>query len=138
MKTTYVYIHKGLTFYIALGTWIQMFLAGIWHAEVVSTPEAHIFFGLSLLLASLLALIAAFAGKLPQPVIKRTAVLFLLILAQPLLIETRRTGLPLVSALHPVNAAFIGFTAGRLVAMIGGGHKESVVAETAVAPAAGD
>ncbi len=57
MKTTFARIHKGLALFIALGVFLQMFLAGIWHAEVVSTPEAHIFFGLSLLLASLLALI---------------------------------------------------------------------------------
>ena len=137
MKTTFTRIHKGLAFFIGIGTWIQMFLAGIWHAEVVATPEAHVFFGLGLLLASLLALIAAAVAKLPKPTIVRTAVLFVLILAQPFLIEARRNGLPLVSAFHTLNAAFIGMTAGVVVTMARGESKETVE-ETAVSVAVGD
>jgi hypothetical protein len=117
MKTTFAHIHKGLALFIGIGTWLQMFLAGIWHAEVVSTPEAHVFFGLTLLLTSLLALIAAAVARLPRATIGRTALLFLLILLQPILIEQRRAGVPILSAFHTLNAAFIGMTAGVVVAM---------------------
>jgi hypothetical protein len=137
MQNRFARIHKGFALFIGLGTWVQMFLAGIWHAEVVATPEAHVFFGLALLLGALLALIAAAAAKLPKPVIGRTALLFILILAQPFLIEARRNGLPFVSAFHTLNAAFIGMTAGVVVAMARGG-KQVETEVTAVATATGD
>ena len=136
MQTTFSKIHKGLALFIGIGTWLQMFLAGIWHAEVVSTPEAHVFFGLGLLLAALLALIAAAADKLPKAVIGRTALLFGLILLQPILIEQRRAGIPFLSAFHTLNAAFIGMTAGVVVAVARGEKAEA--GETAVSVAAGD
>lgn len=137
MQNTFARIHKGLALFIGIGTWVQMFLAGIWHAEVVATPEAHVFFGLALLLGALLALIAAAVAKLPKPTIGRTALLFILILAQPFLIEARRNGLPFVSAFHTLNAAFIGMTAGAVVALARGSQQEEGVA-TAVSVATGD
>lgn len=137
MKKQLVRVHKGLVLFIGIGTWVQMFLAGVWHAGVVATPEAHVFFGLSLLLASLLALIAAAAGRLDRATIGRTGLLFALILLQPILIEQRRAGIPLLSAFHTLNAAFIGMTAGAVVAMA---RKKEVAEdeETAVAVATGD
>jgi hypothetical protein len=137
MKTTFVRIHKGLAVYVALGVFIQLFLAGIWHAEVVSSPEAHIFFGLSLLLASLLALIAAAVGKLPKSIIKRTGLLFFLILLQPILMEARRSGLPFISAFHTLNAGIIGMVSGMVLEMVMKKQGEEVV-ETAVSAATGD
>ena len=137
MKTTFALIHKGLAFYIGIGVFVQMFFAGIWHAGVVATPDAHVFFGLSLLLASLLALIAAAVAKLPKPVIKRTALLFFLILLQPILIEMRRNGLPFVSAFHTLNAPFIGIVSGTVVAMARGAQVETEE-EGSVSVAAGD
>ncbi len=119
MKTTFARIHKGLTFYISLGTFLQMFLAGIWHAGVVNTPDAHVFFGLSMLLASLLALIAAAVAKVPKAIMGRTALLFVLILLQPFLIQARDSGLLFVSAFHTLNAAFIGVVSGMVAAMVG-------------------
>lgn len=136
MQTTATRIHKGLAMYIGIGTWLQLFLAGIWHAKVVSTPDAHVFFGLSLLLASLLAMIAAAVARLSRPVIGRTALLFALILLQPILIEQRRAGIPFLSAFHTLNAAFIGMTAGMVVAMARG--QQAAHAETAVPAATGD
>lgn len=119
MNVTFARIHKGLAIFIAIGVFLQMFLAGVWHAGVVNTPDAHIFFGLGMLLAALLALIAAVVAKLPKVVIGRTALLFFLILLQPFLMEARRNGLPLVSALHTLNAPFIGVVASMVVAMAG-------------------
>lgn len=137
MKKQLVRVHKGLVLFIGIGTWVQMFLAGVWHAGVVATPEAHVVFGLSLLLASLLALIAAAAVRLDRATIGRTGLLFALILLQPILIEQRRAGIPLLSAFHTLNAAFIGMTAGAVVAMA---RKKEVAEdeETAVAVATGD
>ena len=132
---TFAMVHKGLTAFISLGVFAQMFLAGVWHAGVVNTPDAHVFFGLGLLLASLLALIAAAVAKLPKAVIGRTALLFFLILLQPFLIEARRNGLPFVSAFHALNAPFIGIVSGMVATM---SREVAVDGETAVSVAAGD
>ena len=135
MNKTFATIHKALTAYISLGVFAQMFFAGIWHAGVVSTPDAHVFFGLSLLLASLLALIAAAVAKMPKAIIGRTALLFFLILLQPILMEGRRNGLPFISAFHALNAPFIGIVGGMVAAMSRQAGKN---VETAVSMATGD
>lgn len=137
MKSKLAVVHKGLAIYIALGTFLQMFLAGVWHSGIVNSPDAHVFFGLSMLLASLLALIAAAVAKLPKALIGRTGLLFFLILLQPFLMEARRNGLPFVSAFHALNAPFIGIVASTVLAMARGVQ----VAEdgaTVVSPATGD
>jgi hypothetical protein len=137
MKSKMAAIHKVLTGFVSLAVFVQMFLAGIWHAEVVSTPDAHVFLGLGMLLASLLALIAAAVGKMPRRIIGPTALLFGLMLAQPVLIEMRRMGVPFLSAFHAVNAAFIGMTSG---AVMTAGSKASAAARESEAyqPATGD
>ncbi|WP_420641460.1 DUF6220 domain-containing protein [Candidatus Leptofilum sp.] len=132
---TFALVHKGLTAFISLGVFAQMFFAGIWHAGVVNTPDAHVFFGLALLLASLLALIAAAVAKLPKAVIGRTALLFVLILLQPFLMEARRNGLPWVSAFHALNAPFIGIVSGMVATM---SRETTSEKETAVSVATGD
>lgn len=137
MNNTFARIHKGLAFYISLGVFVQMFLAGVWHSGVVNSPDAHVFFGLSLLLASLLALISAAVAKLPKAVIGRTAVLFFLILLQPILMEARRNGLPFISAFHALNAPFIGIVAGTIGAMVRGNQAEANE-EGSVSMATGD
>ena len=137
MKSTLATIHKGLAFYIGLGVFAQMFFAGIWHAGVVNTPDAHVFFGLSLLLAALLALIAAAVARLPKAVIGRTALLFVLILLQPILMEMRRNGLPFLSAFHTLNAPFIGIVSGTVIAMARNAQAEEDEGST-VSVATGD
>lgn len=112
MKKTMTLVHRILLILINIGVLVQMFLAGLWHAGVTATPEAHVFSGLSLLLLSLLALIAALLARLDRSSILITALLFILILAMPILIEQRRSGIPLISAFHPVVAALIGMTSG--------------------------
>jgi high-affinity Fe2+/Pb2+ permease len=114
MKGTLATVHKFLSTIISLAVFVQFFLAGIWHAHVVSSPDAHVMMGLGMLLASLLALLAAIGGRLGRRVIVITAVLFVLILLQPILIEQRRSGIPFVSAFHTLNAAFIGMVAGAV------------------------
>ncbi len=112
MKTFAQTAHKLLSGFIGLAVLIQMFLAGLWHAEVLATPEAHVFFGLGILLASLLALIFGLIARLPRHIIGMSALLFVLILAQPILMEFRRNGVPLLSAFHTLNAAFVGMVSG--------------------------
>lgn len=137
MKNIFRLIHKGLALYITLGVFLQMFLAGVWHSGVVATPDAHIFFGLSLLLAALLALIAAAVAKLPRAIITRTGFLFFLILLQPFLMEARRNGLPFVSAFHALNAPFIGIISGMVFEMAS--HVPAEESHDAVSsPATGD
>ena len=64
MKPFFVRIHTVLSSFISLAVLVQMLLAGLWHAAVLSTPESHVFLGLGILLASLLVLVAAVAGKI--------------------------------------------------------------------------
>ena len=116
MQTTLARIHKVLATGIGLATWGQLLLAGLWHAEVLSSPSAHVFLGLGILLASLIALICAAAGRMDKRVIKLTAFLFFLILLQPILIQQRHNGIAFISAFHTLNAAFIGMTGGMVMA----------------------
>lgn len=135
MKSAFAKIHKGLSGFIGIAVFVQMFLAGIWHAGVVNGPEAHVFFGLGILLASLLAFLAAIIAKLPRKVIKVSGFLFLLILLQPILIEQRRAGIPFLSAFHTLNAAVIGLMSGvvmRVTATETNAAQEDVM-DTAVA-----
>ena len=139
MKSAFGRIHRILGLFISLGVLVQMFLAGIWHAHVVASPDAHIYFGLTLLLASLLALLAAIFGGLGRRVVSLTGLLFLLILLQPILIEQRRSGIPLISALHPLNAAFIGIVGGVVMRVSGAEQAEKEAAPAAdVAVSMGD
>lgn len=136
MKSATANIHRILTTIISLGVFVQMFLAGLWHAEVVSTPEAHVFFGLGLLLLSLLALIAALVGQMPRRTIGLTALLFVLILAQPILIGQRHEGIALLSAFHTLNAAFVGVVSGLVAAT--SRRQLETAPELAVRPVPGD
>lgn len=116
MHKVSVTIHRALAMYIGIGVLLQLLFAGLWHAQVFTTPEAHVLFGLSLLLAALIALIVALVGRLGRRVVVPTAILFVLILLQPFLIELRHTDLAYLSALHTVNAGFIGMTSGLVAA----------------------
>lgn len=142
MQTFWRTVHKWVTALISIGVFVQMFLAGVWHAGLVQTPEAHVFFGLGLLLMSLVALIASLAGRMPRAVVGRTALLFGLILLQPILIETRRNGLPFFSAFHTLNAAFIGMLSGIVAktssAKAAAADAEMVAADSAVMASSAD
>lgn len=111
--------HRFLASLIGLTVFVQMFLAGLWHSGSVATPEAHVFTGLGLLLASLLALIFSLVARNDGKVTRATALLFILILLQPILIETRRNGLPFISSFHALNAGVIGMVSGVVVKMAG-------------------
>jgi hypothetical protein len=84
-------------------------------SRTVSTPDAHVFLGLGLLLASLIVLILAVAGRMGSRVIRMSALLFVLILLQPVFMALRYGDLTFLSSLHTLNAAVIGVTSGVLV-----------------------
>jgi hypothetical protein len=109
--------HRFLSMLIGITVFVQMFLAGLWHSGSVATPDAHIFTGLGLLLASLLALIASLVAGNDSKVTRMTALLFILILLQPIIMEARRNGLPFISSFHALNAAIIGMVSGVVVKM---------------------
>ena len=128
--------HKVLSMLIGVTVFGQMFLAGLWHSGSVATPDAHVFVGLGLLLASLVALIASLLARNDSKVSKWTALLFILILLQPIIMEQRRSGIPFISSFHALNAAFIGMVSGMVAKMA---QDTSVVeGEADVALAAGD
>lgn len=138
MQKVFATTHKLLTGFISLGVFAQMFFAGLWHAEVVGSPDLHVFFGLGLLLASLIALIAALAGRMGRGIIAPTAILFGLILLQPILMYQRMEGIAFLSAFHTLNAAFIGMTAAIVSARSRVAEPETA-AEPALSPVgAGD
>jgi hypothetical protein len=103
---------------INLAIFVQLFLAGAHHAGYEPYLEIHIFLGLALIVIGLLTLIAALGGRLGSRVVLMSLVLFLLLLAQPFIIEQRRAGMPFLSAFHAANAGLIGALS-ALVSMAG-------------------
>lgn len=101
-------IHPWGARLINIAVFIQLFLAGAHHAGYGPYLEVHIFLGLSLIVIGLLTLLAALGGRLGRRVVLLSLVLFLLLLAQPFIIEQRRAGIPLLSAFHAANAGLIG------------------------------
>jgi hypothetical protein len=103
-------IYIGLAALFLLGVAIQAFLAGAgifvsaqwvaWHralGHMLTSPIP---------LIPLLLIILSFAGRLPRSDKWLTALLFFLALMQPVVLYLRRA-LPLISALHPVNALLL-------------------------------
>ncbi len=127
-------IHKGIAQLLGLLVFVQMFLAGIWHAGVVVGPEAHVFTGLAMLILSLVNLILAGVERLPKRVVGMTALFFVLMLLQPILMEFRRNGMPFLSAFHTLNAAILGVTSSIVIKVAG----EPAVEEMPAMALAGD
>jgi hypothetical protein len=138
MKSKMAAVHKVLAIFIAAGVFVQFLLAGAWHSRVAATPDAHIYMGGTLLLAALLALVAAVTGRLPRRLIARTALLFALLLLQPLLIKQRHAGIPMLSALHPMNGALVALVAWTLAAAARRASAGEPVRGRALQLAAGD
>lgn len=107
MKSLFSNVHKGLSWLITALVLVQFFLAGAWHAAVTLSPETHIMLGLSLVIGGLLLLISAAAGGTGRRLIGLSALLFVLLLLQPIIIEQRRLGAPFISAFHALNGVII-------------------------------
>ena len=107
MKSLFRNVHKGLSWLVTGLVLVQFFLAGVWHAEVIASPEVHVMLGLSLVIGGLLLLISAVAGVTGRRLIGLSALLFVLLLLQPVIIEQRRLGAPFISAFHALNGVII-------------------------------
>lgn len=107
MKSFFGNVHRGLSWLVTGLVLVQFFLAGAWHAEVLASPEVHIMLGLSLVLGGLLLLISAAVGGMGRRLIGLSALLFALLLLQPIIIEQRRLGAPFISAFHAMNGVII-------------------------------
>lgn len=96
------------SFVLALGILLEVFLAGGGIFASSSWWPMHIILGLVLMLFPIAFLLLAWMGHLGRGSYWVGSLTFLLIVLQAFLIEIpRRTGLPILSALHPVNALVI-------------------------------
>jgi hypothetical protein len=95
---------------------VQFFLAGLGVFGGPGGFQAHVLLGYSLLFIMLLALVLAFAARLPWRTIGLTALLPVLVVLQSVFISIWHAGLPVVAALHVVNALAI-FTLTGLLAL---------------------
>ena len=116
MQSRLVLPYRIVTGLISVSVLVQLLLAGLWHARTLDSPESHIMLGYTMLLLSVVSLLIAILGRMGRRAIIANAVLFGLILLQHILIGQRHGGIAALSALHTVNAAFIGMMGG----MVGG------------------
>ena len=99
---------------IAAAVVVQVFLAGLYVFGSTSI-EAHIINGSFLLFATLLGGIFALVARTPRRVAGASWVLFCLVVMQVVLIEVGTSaGVPVLKALHPVNALVIFTLSGML------------------------
>ena len=110
MKQILVRIQRGLAWVILVDMVVQVFLAGVgvFHAASI---EFHLYNGAFIALACLLNLALSFAHR---PLVKWSALLMGLMVVQVALVELGGVSL-FISALHPVNALLLIYTAQRLV-----------------------
>jgi hypothetical protein len=138
MQSKLVLVHRILTGLISLAVLVQLLLAGLWHAGTLNDPESHVMLGFLMLLFSLIALVVAIAGRMDRRTIGTTALLFVLILLQPILIGQRHGGIAALSSLHTVNAAFIGMVGGMVAGTARANGREKAPQGSTVASVTGD
>jgi hypothetical protein len=85
----------------------QVFMAGAGILVTGYWLAFHAAFGYFIILIPILLLPLGLLGRLPRSVNWLSALLVVLALVQPLLLWQRHLGLPLIAALHPVNALLI-------------------------------
>jgi hypothetical protein len=101
-------VYLGTAVLLVLQVIFQVFMAG---AGIFAGGSWFAFHGLNgalILLVALMFLITGLFARLPRSMNWCGALLILLVIVQSLLIyPPRKWGMPLLSALHPVNALFI-------------------------------
>jgi hypothetical protein len=97
--------HRLLARALLGGLALQLFFAGL-GVFGIATFQIHMAWGSLLVLSSFALPIVAWRGHLGPAVLRRSWLLAGLMLVQMLLIEVGRA-VPIVSALHPVNAMFL-------------------------------
>lgn len=101
-------IYATLAVVFLLGVVVQVFLAGAGIFASASWLSNHATLGYALPLIPLLIVILGLVGKLPRSVNWLTVLLLVLVFIQPWFIYLARSaGIPLLSALHPVNTLAI-------------------------------
>jgi hypothetical protein len=101
-------LYLGLTLLFAGGVLVQVFLAGAGIFSSGAWLGLHGAFAILLFLLSIGLLILSFVARLPQAVKWQSALLVLLIMLQWFWIYgVGDLGLPLLKAIHPVNALLI-------------------------------
>ena len=100
-------IYRVSAWVFFVGVVMQVFLAGLaLFAPGVSTWANHIGFGYLVGYVLLPLIVFAFVGHLPRAIKIQMGVLFLLYIVQLALIYLRAS-VPIVAALHPVNALLL-------------------------------
>ena len=101
-------IYATLAVVFLLGVVVQVFLAGAGIFASVSWLSSHGILGQILPVIPLLMVILGLVGKLPCTINWLTVLLLVLVYIQPWFIYlSRSAGIPLLGALHPVNALAI-------------------------------
>ena len=91
---------------LAAAAIIQIYLAGLGVFTVSSGFEQHRNVGYAIGVLGLILLVLSFAAKMPMRVIGATALLFVLMIVQSVLVFMK-TDQPNIAALHPVNGFII-------------------------------
>ncbi len=101
-------IYSALAVVFLLGVVVQVFLAGAGIFASASWLSSHGILGHILPVIPLLMVILGLVGKLPRTINWLTVLLLVLVYIQPWFIYlSRSAGIPLLGALHPVNALTI-------------------------------
>ncbi len=102
-------IHQGLAWLTMAGLALQFYLAGMGMFGA-SSFEAHRVVGYLVVLLILILLLLALIRRGPRRLLAMSALLAVLVIVQVLL-PSLRSSVPLLAALHPVNAmALLGVT----------------------------
>jgi len=91
----------------------QIYFAGLGLFETPPDMELHRGFGWFVHILDLLLIVVALLGRVGRPTIWWVVALFLTSAIQPFL-ATARTDLPLVAALHPLNAVVVSLITVKL------------------------
>ncbi len=101
-------IYATLAVVFLLCVVVQVFLAGAGIFASASWLSSHAMLGHGLPLIPLLMVILGLVGRLPRTINWLTALLLVLVFIQPWFIDlSEGLGIPLLAALHPVNALAI-------------------------------
>jgi hypothetical protein len=110
MRRILLRIHQGLAWVVLVGLLLQFYFVGMALFGGMSF-EFHRTLGYLLAVPVILLLVLALAGRLGRLLIGMSALLVVLIILQAAL-PSLRSSVPMVAALHPVNAvALLGISA---------------------------
>ena len=99
-------LHRGLARLMLAAVVVQFYFAGL-AVFGVADFDAHAVTGWSLILASILLLFLSALGRTGKSTMLLSGVVLATIVAQPLLAILPRDTMPIIAALHPVNALAI-------------------------------